>query len=384
MSDYKNDALLRSVSVGALEAENRVWMAPLTRSRSTMPGNVPNAMMAEYYQQRAGAGVIIAEATPVTPWGHGYYATPGIHSDEQVEGWKAVTDGVHAKGGKIVLQLWHVGRVSHSAFMPGGGQPVSSTDVISESKTYLDHTMERHANTAPRKLATDEIEGVVDEFRDGAQRAKDAGFDGVEIHGANSYLLDQFVRDGVNKRDDIYGGSIENRIRFPLMVADAVGDVWRDDDGGASRVGYRISPLSEHKDVRDSDPQAVFCELAKGLGERRLGFLHAVETWDRSTIDERVATVLPAIVKAFKDAGGGLYVGNGDYTPAQADEAIGSGWADAIAFGKLWISNPDLAKRIGVDGPYRKPEPETFYGGGAEGYTSFGTLEDEVSAGVTS
>lgn len=375
-----HDYLAEPVRVGSLEASNRVWMAPLTRSRAAMPGNVPNALMAQYYRQRSGAGVIIAEATPVSPWGHGYYATPGIHSDEQVEGWKLVTDAVHSAGGKIVLQLWHVGRVSNCALLPGGGQPVSSTDVISESMSYIDDTWTRAKNTAPRKLEIDEIPGIVEEFRDGARRAKAAGFDGVEIHGANSYLLDQFVRDGVNKRDDIYGGSIENRIRFPLMVADAVADVWRDDDGGASRVGYRISPLSEHKDVQDSDPESVFIALAKGLGERRLGYLHAVETWDRANIDPRVASVIPAIVKSFKDAGGGLYIGNGDYSPAQAEEAIESGWADAMAFGKLWISNPDLARRIAVGGPYRAPEPETFYGGGAQGYTSFKMLEASASS----
>jgi len=207
------DQLLKPIQIGSLEAKNRVWMAPLTRSRASMPGNVPNALMAEYYRQRSGAGVIIAEATPVSPWGHGYYATPGIHTDEQVEGWKLVTDAVHSAGGKIVLQLWHVGRVSNRALLPGGGQPVSSTDVISESMSYIDDTWTRAKNTAPRKLDTDEIPGIVEEFRDGALRAKAAGFDGVEIHGANSYLLDQFVRDGVNKRDDIYCGSTDNRIR---------------------------------------------------------------------------------------------------------------------------------------------------------------------------
>lgn len=370
------DQLMSSLGVGTLEAKNRVWMAPLTRSRATMPGNVPNALMAQYYAQRSGAGVIIAEATPVSERGHGYYATPGIHTDEQVEGWKLVTDAVHAKGGKIVLQLWHVGRVSHSTLQPDGDQPVSSTDVISESMSYIDDSWKRARNTTPRKLETDEIPGIVAQFRDGAQRAKDAGFDGVEIHGANSYLLDQFTRDGVNKRDDIYGGSIENRIRLPLEVARAVVDVWKDSDGGASRVGYRISPLSEHKDVVDSDPVAVFSALARELGGLGLGFLHAVETWDRANIDPRVAIMLPEIVKAFKGAGGGLYIGNGDYSPTQAEEAIESGWADAIAFGKLWISNPDLADRIAAGGPYTKPEPETFYGGGAEGYTNFAVLNE--------
>ncbi|MGV6815037.1 MAG: alkene reductase, partial [Phycisphaerales bacterium] len=335
-------------------------------------------IMAKYYAQRSGAGVIIAEATPVSPWGYGYYATPGVHTDEQVAGWKTVTDAVHAKGGTIVLQLWHVGRVSNAALLPGGGQPVSSTDVTSESMSYIDDTWERVKNTPPRKLAADEIPGIVQEFRDGAQRAKDAGFDGVEIHGANSYLLDQFTRDGVNKRDDLYGGSIENRIRFPLMVADAVAEVWRDEDGAASRVGYRISPVSEHKDVRDSDPESVFCALAKGLGERGLGYLHAVETWDRSDLDPRAKTIIPKIVRAFKDAGGGLYIANGDYAPDQADQAIATGWADAIALGRLWIPNPDLDQRIAKGGPYRTPDPSTFYGGGEAGYTDFEPLKADT------
>ena len=254
---------------------NRVWMAPLTRSRSSMPGNVPNELMATYYEQRASSGLIIAEATPISPMAHGYYATPGIHTDEQVEGWKLVTDRVHAKGGKIFLQLWHVGRVSHSALLPDNQQPVSSTNVISQSKTYIDHSMERHDNTPPRALETDEIPGIVQDFADATRRAKAAGFDGVEIHGANSYLLDQFTRDGVNNRTDQYGGTLENRLRFPLMVAKAVVDAW----GAPSGVGYRISPLSEHKDVRDSDPEATFSALARGLGELKLEYLHAVETW---------------------------------------------------------------------------------------------------------
>ena len=200
------------------------------------------------------------------------------------------------------------------------------------------------------------------------QIAKDAGFDGVEIHGANSYLLDQFLRDGVNKRDDIYGGPLENRMRFPLEVARAVVDAW---DGEAGRVGYRISPLSEHKDVRDSDPKGTFSALARELGALGLAFLHAVETWDRTALDPRTDEVIPAIVGAFKDAGGGVYVGNGDYSPEQGEKAIDSGWADAIAYGRPWIPNPDYAARVKQGGPYREPNRETFYGGGAEGYTNF-------------
>lgn len=346
---------------------NRVWMAPLTRSRATMPGNIPNELMATYYDQRASSGLIIAEATPISPTAYGYYATPGIHTDEQRAGWKLVTDRVHTKGGKIFLQLWHVGRVSHSALLPDGQQPVGATDVISQSKTYIDHSMVRHPNTPPRALEADEIPGVVQDFADATTRAKDAGFDGVEIHGANSYLLDQFTRDGINTRTDQYGGSLVNRLRFPLMVARAVVDAWGDPSG----VGYRISPLSEHKDVRDSDPEATFSALARGLGELKLEYLHAVETWDRSNLDPRTERVIPAIVRSFKEAGGKHYIGNGDYAPDQAEAAIDSGWCDAVAFGRAWIPNPDLPQRIASNGPYRTPTPETFYGGGPAGYIDF-------------
>ena len=355
---------------------NRVWMAPLTRSRATMPGNIPNELMKAYYTQRASAGLIIAEATPISPSAHGYYATPGIHTDEQQAGWRLITDSVHDAGGKIGLQLWHVGRVSHSALQPNNQHPVGATDVISQSQTYIDHSMERHPNTQPRALETDEIPGVVQDFADATARAKAAGFDAVEIHGANSYLLDQFTRDGVNTRTDQFGGSLENRLRFPLMVARAVVDAWGDPSG----VGYRISPLSEHKDVRDSDPQATFSRLAAGLGELKLGYLHAVETWDRTTLDPRSKTVIPAIVESFKAHGGGLYIGNGDYSINQAQDAINSGWCDAVAFGRPWIPNPDYAIRIAQGGPYRTPDRETFYGGGPEGYSDFPSLAEEQEA----
>tara|TARA_R110002096_G_scaffold173781_2_gene348125 strand:+ start:315162 stop:316286 length:1125 start_codon:yes stop_codon:yes gene_type:complete len=366
-----------SVLLSPIESfANRVWMAPLTRSRSTMPGNIPNDLMATYYEQRATAGLIIAEATPISSTAHGYYATPGIHTDAQQAGWKAVTDRVHAKGGKIFLQLWHVGRVSNNALQPDNQAPVGPTDVISQSKTYIDSSLERQDNSKPRALRTEEIPGIVEDFASATKRAKAAGFDGVEIHGANTYLLDQFTRDGVNTRTDQYGGSLENRLHFPLMVARAVTEAWGDPSG----VGYRISPLSEHKDVRDSDPQATFSTLAAGLGALNLEYLHAVETWDRTSLDPRVETVIPAIVKSFKDAGGKLYIANGDYSPQQAEDAVDSGWADAVAFGRPWIPNPDLPARIAMGGPYREPIPESFYGGGAEGYTEFQTLKQEEEA----
>jgi N-ethylmaleimide reductase len=366
--------LLTPLTTGAIHAANRVWMAPLTRSRATMPGNIPNALMADYYAQRAdpttGAGVIIAEATPVSPTAYGYYATPGVHTDAQEAGWRLVTDAVHARGGRIVLQLWHVGRVSHHALQPGNQPPVSSTTEPSRSKTYIDATFERHINTPPRLLRPDELPAIAADFANAARRAIRAGFDGVEIHGANTYLLDQFTRDGMNRMPEPWGGSLENRLRFPLLVAQSVVDAV-----GAGRVGYRISPLSDHHDAVDSDPATTFSALATSLGAMGLAYLHAVETWDRAKIDPRVATVIPRIASAFKTSGGGAYIANGDYTPQQAAEAIRTNWSDAVAFGKRWISNPDLTERIRRGGPYNAWNTETFYGGAAEGYTDYDPLD---------
>ncbi|MEM1423068.1 MAG: alkene reductase, partial [Planctomycetota bacterium] len=238
------DPLFASLQMGALELPHRVLMAPLTRSRSTQPGDVPNALNAEYYGQRAGAGLIVSEATQVSPQGKGYAFTPGIHSDAQVEGWRLVTDAVHARGGRIFLQLWHVGRISHVDLQPGGAQPVGPSAVRAESQTYVSAESGMVDLSEPRALEAGEVDGVVEQFRDGAQRAKDAGFDGVEVHGANGYLLDQFTRSGSNLRTDGFGGSVENRLRFPLMVTDAVVSVW-----GADRVGYRVSPLGTFNDM---------------------------------------------------------------------------------------------------------------------------------------
>jgi N-ethylmaleimide reductase len=346
-----------------------------------MPGNVPNALMAQHYAQRAdpetGAGLIISEATPISPTGHGYYATPGVHSDEQEAGWRLVTDAVHARGGLIACQLWHVGRVSNVALQPDGAAPISSTDARSHSKTYVDASRERVDTSPPRKLDPEEIPGLVEDYVAAAERAIRAGFDGVEIHGANTYLLDQFTRDGMNKMAPPWGGSLENRLRFPLLVAEAVCDAV-----GPGRVGYRVSPLSEHHDAIDSDPGETFAALAEGLGSLGLAYLHAVETWDRSTIDPRVATVIPRITRAFKAAGGGAYIANGDYTPELAARAIADGWCDAVAFGKLFISNPDLTERIRQGGPYAEWNTETFYAEGATGYTDYPALEHTAHRGT--
>ncbi|MEL6498910.1 MAG: alkene reductase [Planctomycetota bacterium] len=362
--------LLSPITFGDIEAPNRVFMAPLTRSRSAQPGDVPQDMNAVYYAQRAGAGLIISEATQISPQGKGYAFTPGIHSDEQVTGWKQVTDAVHAAGGRIVLQLWHVGRISHTDLQPDGSAPVAPSALRASSQTYTSKESGMVQVSEPRALETDEIAGIVDDFRRAAENAKRAGFDGVEIHGANGYLLDQFTRDGVNKRDDQYGGSIENRIRFPLEVAHAVVDVW-----GAGRVGYRVSPLGQFNDLTDSAPEATFGELAAGLGKLGLAYLHAVESFGDQPRDAENDRVHASIAARFKDAGGSIYIGNGGLDAEQGEQRVADGKADAIAFGKLFISNPDLPARIAQDGPYNEWNQETFYSGTEQGYTDYPSLE---------
>lgn len=361
------DALFNPLAVGDLELPNRVLMAPLTRSRSSQPGDIPNALMAEYYAQRVGAGLIVSEATQISPQGKGYAFTPGIHSNEQVEGWKLVTDAVHAKGGRIVLQLWHVGRISHVDLQPGGAQPVAPSAIRAESQTYTSRDSGMVQVSEPRALETDEIPGVVDQYRSAAQRAKDAGFDGVEIHGANGYLLDQFVRSGTNQRTDAYGGSLENRLRFPLEVARAVAEVW-----GPGRVGYRVSPSGEFNGMTDDNPLETFSALAEQLGALKLAFIHNVEVFRGNDRDE---TMIDALRNAFD----GVYIGNGSYTGDLARERIDAGKADAVAFGELYIANPDLAERFQLNAPLNEPNRDTYYGGGEEGYTDYPTLEEQTA-----
>lgn len=370
--------LLSPIQVGAWTLPHRVIMAPLTRSRAAMPGNIPSPLAAAYYAQRSagrgGASLIISEATPISDRAHGYYATPGIHTDAQAAGWRTVAKAVHDAGGRIVCQLWHVGRVSHTSLQPGGEPPLGPTDAPSNSRTYADASMARVPASTPRPLRADEIPAIVGQFRSAARRAADAGLDGVEIHGANSYLLDQFTRDGVNRRTDAYGGPVENRIRFPLEVARAVAE-----EIGPDRVGYRISPLAEHHDVRDSDPVGTFSALAAGLGTLGLAYLHAVETWDRSRADPRLPEAIPAIVAAFRaahpDPERAAYVASGDYTPQAAEHAVASGWCDAVAFGRPFISNPDLAARIRAGATLAPWDSSTFYTGGAAGYTDYPPMD---------
>jgi 2,4-dienoyl-CoA reductase-like NADH-dependent reductase (Old Yellow Enzyme family) len=344
--------LLEPLAVGELELPNRVVMAPLTRNRASMPGRVPNGLMREYYAQRASAGMILTEATSVEPMGVGYPATPGIWSRDQVEGWKAVTDAVHAKGGRILLQLWHVGRISHSSYH-GGALPVAPSAIAASGHVSL--LRPQTAYETPRALETSEIAGIVAAFRRGAGNAKDAGFDGVEIHGANGYLLDQFLQDGSNKRTDAYGGPVENRARLHLEVTDAVVSVW-----GAGRVGMHLAPRGDAHSMGDSDRLATFTYLVRELAKRRIAFICAREAAGEDSIG-------PELGKAF----GGVWIANERFDKAAAEAALTAGEADAAAFGKAFIANPDLPRRFALNAPLNRWNSETFYSAGPEGYTDY-------------
>ena len=366
-----SEKLTSPIALGEIDAPNRIFMAPLTRSRSKQPGDIPWALNAEYYRQRAGSGLIISEATQVSPQGKGYAFTPGIHSDEQIAGWKQVTDAVRDTGGRIFLQLWHVGRISHKDLQPSGEAPVAPSAIAAKSQTYTSAESGMVPTSTPRALETSEIPGIVEQFRIGAQNAKKAGFDGVEIHGANGYLLDQFTRDGTNKRTDSYGGSIENRIRLPLEVAEAVAEVW-----GPGRVGYRMSPLGQFNDLSDSTPFETFGALAEGLGKLGLAYLHNVEAFGGAPRDAEAERVIAEVRTRFKNAGGSIYISNGGLTPEEAEARLVKGLADAVAFGTLFISNPDLPARIERGGPYNEADQSTFYGGAEKGYTDYPSLEE--------
>ncbi len=347
--------LFDPIRIGDLELPNRVIMAPLTRSRAVGGGRVPNALMAEYYVQRASAGLILSEATAVTPQGVGYADTPGIWSDEQVAGWKVVTDAVHAAGGRIFLQLWHVGRISDPVFLDGE-LPVAPSAIAPAGTVSLVRPKRPYAT--PRALETDEIPSIVAAYRHGAENAKAAGFDGVEVHGANGYLLDQFLQDSTNQRTDAYGGPIENRARLLLEVTDACIAVW-----GASRVGVHLAPRGDAHDMGDANPAATFGYVARELGKRGIAFICSREALG----DNRLG---PELKKAF----GGVYIANEKMTKATAGHVLEAGDADAVAFGQLFIANPDLPRRLQIDAPLNAPQPETYYHAGAEGYTDYPAL----------
>ena len=359
--------LFSPLKIGDLTLSNRIIMAPLTRNRAHGDGLVQTALNATYYAQRAGAGLIVTEASQVLQQGQGYPLTPGIYTDAQVEGWRPVVDAVHAKGGRIFLQLWHVGRISHPAFQPNGALPVSSSAIAPQGLTSFTPTGPQPIPT-PRALELREIPGIIDAFRRGAINAKRAGFDGVEIHGANGYLLDQFLRDGTNQRTDRYGGSVENRARFGLEIARAVIDVW-----GPQRVGYRISPSSTFNDMRDSNPRYTFGYLATELSKLGIGYLHTIEPTEadlRHGLDAEHAVPASYLRKLFD----GVLITNGGFTPERAQEYLGAGHADAVAFGVPFLANPDLPERIRRGAPLNVPDPSTFYGGTEKGYTDYPAL----------
>lgn len=347
-------SLHEPLRVGALTLPNRIIMAPLTRCRAGA-GRVPTDLMREYYVQRASAGLIISEATAVDPMGVGYPDTPGIWSEEQVAGWRRITDAVHAAGGRIVLQLWHVGRVSDPLYL-NGALPVSASAIAPAGHVSLVRPPKPFVT--PRALETHEIPGIVAAYRRGAENAQRAGFDGVEIHGANGYLLDQFLQDKTNKRTDAYGGSIENRARLALEVTDAAIAVW-----GADRVGYHMAPRCDAHDMGDSNPAATFGYLARELGRRKLAFLCVRESLDAPRLG-------PDLKRAF----GGVFIANQGFTAETAARVLAAGEADAVAWGKLFIANPDLPRRLQLGAPLNTPDNTSFYGGGEKGYTDYPTL----------
>lgn len=361
--------LFTPLTLGALNLSHRIVMAPLTRMRSTQPGNVPNALMAEYYAQRATpGGLLISEATQISPQGQGYPGTPGIHSDEQVEGWKRVTDAVHAKGGRIVLQLWHVGRVSHSSFQ-NGGLPVAPSPIKPAGQTMTADWKMADTET-PRALELAEITALIADFVAATERAKAAGFDGVEVHSANGYLLDQFLHDGSNQRTDLYGGSVENRSRLTLEVLDAVIAAW-----SADRVGIRLSPHGTFNDMSDSNTAALFGHLIGALNQRPIAYLHLIEPRATSAGgSDAVADGTPDAAAAYGSQFHGKVIAAGGFTAETARAEIAERRSAAVAFGRYFISNPDLVERIRRGAAFAPYQRATFYGGGAAGYTDYPEL----------
>ena len=355
--------LFSPVRVGPYAVSHRIVMAPLTRMRSE-PGDIPGDLMVKYYTQRAsGGGLIVTEATPVSRQGYGYAGAPGIYSDAQIAGWRRVTDAVHAKGGLIFLQLWHVGRQSHPDLQPGGAAPVAPSAIRAEGYAYSVNGEVEF--TTPRALELSEIPPIIEEFRAGAERALRAGFDGVEIHGANGYLPDQFLQDGSNKHTDEYGGSIENRARFLLEVTEAAISVW-----GPQRVGVRISPSGTYGSMHDSDPETTFGYVAERLSQRGIAYLHIIEPRIKGTElakEDHPPVATPHLRAKFK----GTIIAAGGFTKETAEAILNAGHADLVAFGRYFISNPDLPERFRLNLPLNRYDRATFYGGNERGYLDY-------------
>jgi N-ethylmaleimide reductase len=360
--------LFTPLRLGAIQLPNRIVMAPLTRMRAGT-GNAPTALNAEYYAQRSSAGLIISEGTAISPGAHGYPNEPGIYTADQIAGWRAVTDAVHARAGRIILQIGHNGRNSHSSLMPDGGPPVAPSN-IPPAIPALTKTFQQVPAEIPRALETSELPALVKAFRQAARNAIDAGFDGVELQGANSHLIEQFLEDGTNKRTDAYGGSKENRARFLLEIVEEVGAAI-----GNDRLGVRLSPFGQYGGIRDSNPLELFTYVITELGRRRIAYLHVIE--GRGSEMGLTDELHPNAVNnaaLFRPAFAGPFISAAAYTPASAAQAIENKHADAIAFGRLFIANPDLVRRIQEDGPLNVFDRSTFYGGGAQGYTDYKTL----------
>jgi N-ethylmaleimide reductase len=354
--------LFSPVKLGSMQLSNRIVMAPLTRNRAGEHG-VPQPLNVTYYEQRASAGLIVTEATPISAMAHGYPALPGIYTDAQVAGWKKITDAVHAKGGKIVIQLWHVGRISHPTLLPDGALPVAPSAIKPAGKAFTYQGLVDYVE--PRALDANELSSIVADYVHATKSALAAGFDGVEIHAANGYLLDQFLRDGTNQRTDQYGGSFENRARFLLEVTKAVVDV-----AGSDKVGVRISPVNPFNDMKDSNPQALFNFVTESLNQFNLAYLHVVEGGihgggiaDPFDFD--------ALRKLFK----GPYMANLAYDKARGNAVVASGHADVVAYGVPFIANPDLVERFRIDAPLNEADSSTFYGGTEKGYTDYPFIE---------
>jgi N-ethylmaleimide reductase len=357
--------LFEPYKLGPITLSNRVVMAPLTRNRA-VAGFVPSPLAVEYYGQRASAGLLITEASQISQQGQGYQDTPGIYSKEQIAGWRKVTDHVHAKGGRIFIQLWHVGRISHVDLQENKQAPVAPSAIRAKGKTYVNGTFADVSE--PRALTLEEIPGIIEGFKRATANAIAAGFDGVEIHGANGYLLDQFAKDGANKRTDAYGGSIENRARLMLEVAKAVSA-----EAGADRTGIRISPVTPANDISDSNPQPLFDHIVDHLNALKLVYIHVIEGATGGPRD-----IAPFDYASLRKRFSGAYMANNGYDLALANKVLAANEADLIAFGKPFISNPDLVERLKRGAPLNEPDKATFYGGGAKGYTDYPVLGDTL------
>jgi N-ethylmaleimide reductase len=357
-----NTDIFSALTLGPLHLPNRVVMAPMTRNRAGA-GNAPTALNATYYAQRASAGLMVSEATQISPQGVAYPGTPGIHSAEQLAGWKLVTTAVHQAGGRIFLQLWHVGRISHPSMQPNGGLPVAPSAIAPAGQAWTTSGMQSFVT--PRALETNEIPGVVEDFRRGARLAREAGFDGVELHGANGYLVDQFLRDSTNKRTDRYGGSALNRARFLIEITEALIAEW-----GGERVGVRLSPTNPYNDIADSNPAATFGTAAGELNRLGIAYFHVIEP---GASDPVAAGEIPDL-RFFRKLWRGVLIANKGYDLERANAMLRDGLADLVSFAALYIANPDLPERFRRNAAFNPPDRKTFYGGDAKGYTDYPAL----------